>query len=92
MCGFGHRTVATHIDLDRGQEHLRRFQTALAALPESKRYETAAECLSGDVKVKLRTAETAATLDHGPPAASARKFTLACYTQECFTDSKTLST
>ncbi len=32
--------------------------------PESNRYETADEYLSGDVKAKLRAAETAASLDH----------------------------
>ena len=46
------------------QEIIRELDGLIYHNPESNRYETADEYLSGDVKAKLRAAETAATLDH----------------------------
>ncbi len=46
------------------QEIIRELDGLIYNNPESNRYETADEYLSGDVKARLRAAETAATLDH----------------------------
>jgi N12 class adenine-specific DNA methylase len=46
------------------QEIIRELDGLIYHNPESNRYETADEYLSGDVKAKLRAAETAAALDH----------------------------
>src|ERR1019366_9251749 len=46
------------------QEIIRELDGLIYHNPESNRYETADEYLSGDVKAQLRAAEKAAVLDH----------------------------
>jgi hypothetical protein len=71
-----------HLQLD--EEVRRRLLTMSAAtMDESGRFR-GASCIQASERKTLRGL-------HGPPAACVRGFTLACYTQEYFTNSKTLT-